>query len=86
LKNTLKDNLYIIQQIIGLIGVVVILIFYFQGAFASNDRVDEIEKKTKETDQKVVVVQSILCKMAIEQKLISAVEICTQQAKLTVNN
>ena len=74
----IKDKLYVFQALVNVGIIVVAAILYFPKTFATNDRVEKLEKKVVTIDAGVIVNQNILCKMAIEQGLLSAVEICTK--------
>jgi len=71
------EKLRTIQSLVSLIGVPVLIVVYLHSAFATNERVDKLDDKTEATDTQVKIVQSLICEMAIEQKLKGAVKICT---------
>lgn len=52
---------------------------YVHGTFATIERVRKVEKLYFEKEEKLDNIHSLLCKMAIRQRLEEAVEICTKQ-------
>ena len=96
IASRLRDNLYLVQSLVLFISMVVGVTLYFHNAFATNERVDKLKQEIKETQAdikkengktklRVEVVQSILCEMAIEQNLKSAVKICTRKENEVTN-
>jgi len=86
-KDTLLQNVKLIQALGTLMAGVAFVVIYIHSSFATNDRVNKLEavvianqekasENKKTNDVKIVLVQNILCRMAIEQKLSGAIEIC----------